>query len=76
MPKLACSPRTIPVVLLVAMIAGCGPDANSPEAKKQMQENAAAIKEADAADTVKAKPGAGKKTAVMKSIKGRLGGAD
>jgi hypothetical protein len=75
MPKLACSARTLPSVLLVAMIAGCGPDANSPEVKKKIQENAATIREADEADKAQAKSGRGKKTAVMKSIKGRLGGA-
>jgi hypothetical protein len=76
MPKVACSLLFLPAILLVAAIAGCGgPDASSPEVKKKIQENAAVIKDADEADSVRAKPGTGKK-AVMKSIKGRLGGGD
>ena len=74
MPRLACSARTLAGVLLLVMIAGCGPDASSPEVKKKIQENAAVIKEADETDPVRAKSGRGKKTAVVKSIKGRLGG--
>ena len=74
MKKFQCSSRSLPAALLVALIAGCGSDADSPETKRQKQENATAIREDEAADKIPAKSAGGKKDAVVKSIKGRLGG--
>jgi hypothetical protein len=75
MPKVAWSAMLFPAVLLVAIITGCGPDANDPEVKKQIQERRAAIREDEAKDNALAKSRKGKKAAVAKSIKSGLGGA-
>jgi hypothetical protein len=74
MPRLAWSVLSFPAVLLVTIVAGCGPGPDSPEVKKQIQERSAAIREADAEDHPLAKGAKGKRGAVTKSIKGRLGG--
>jgi hypothetical protein len=65
-----------PAALLVAIMAGCGSEYDSPEAKQARKERAAAIAADDAKDQAEAKGRRGKKAAVTKSIKGRLGASE
>jgi hypothetical protein len=62
-------------LLLLPLTTGCGPGADSPEVIKEKQERAAAIREDEAKDAAAAKASRGKKSAVGKNIKGRLGAA-
>jgi uncharacterized protein YceK len=71
--KLTWSALLLPVALFVAVLSGCGSDADSTEAKQARKERAAAIAADEAKDQAEAKGRRGKKAAVTKSIKGRLG---
>jgi hypothetical protein len=72
--KMTWSVLLFPAVLLVTLITGCGSDSESPDAKKARQERSADIRDADAKDSGSVKARGGKKSAVLKSIKGGLGG--
>jgi len=74
--KLAWSVLLFPAALLVAMMSGCGSDADGTEAKQARKERAAAIAADEAKDQAEAKGRRGKKAAVTKSIKGRLGATE
>jgi hypothetical protein len=76
-PKLTFAFLSLPALLLVAAITGCGgPDANSPEVKKEIQARAEAIRKDEEQDPVSVRgKGKVKQGAVAKSIKSRLGGA-
>jgi len=77
MPKRACLSFALLALLGIGMIPGCGgPDANDPEVKKKQQQSAAAIREDEQKESAAAKSSRGRKTAVGKSIKGRLGGVE
>jgi hypothetical protein len=73
MPKWAWSALTMPVVLSAAIITGCGPNADDPEVKRQIQERREAISQDEAQENAQAKKIRGKRAAVVKSIKGNLG---
>jgi hypothetical protein len=74
MPRRAWSVKLLPAAVIVAMVTGCGPNPDSPEVKKQIQERSAAIREDEAKDKMRTKGRGPKKDVPGKSIKGRLGG--
>jgi hypothetical protein len=73
-PKLAWLFLPLPAIVLVANFTGCGPSANDPEVKKQIEVRQADINKAAEEDTALLRKRGGRKGAILKDIKGGLKG--
>ena len=74
--KLAFGLMPLGLMFSVALIAGCdsAPDSSTPEAQKAIADTKANIQKTDEEANAELKKKGGKNTAVIKSMKGRMGG--